>query len=383
MAWAGTGMLCARKGGILTSLPLGSAVREASQRSKRKGVDFGLIQISDSHIGFHQDANPDVTARLQVAVDHINNSTAPPEFLVRTGDISHRSKPSEFEPAGHVLRGTKVGKIFYVPGEHDVLAAAGEQDLDRFGRETQGKGYSRFDHKGVHFVGLVNVLNLQAGGRWSLGQEQLDWIERDVKHLKSSTPILVFVHIPLRSIYPKWGWGTDDSAQALGHLKRFGSVSVLNGNIHQVLQKVEGHVTIHRALSTTFPQPAPGTTPSPGPRKVPADHLRNRLGISHVNFVRGAHSLAVVDSPRASTARLSIRQKTEIKEKENETKKVEYRAQYGSSICGHPHRHQLAEIGSEVRQSSIARYRSQNRQLQLWSGCHDRCGNNSHLDEPR
>ncbi len=301
MAWAGTGMLYALKGGILTSLPLGSALTEASQLSKMKGVDFSFIQNRDSHIGFNKEANPDVTATLQVAVDRINNAAAPPDFLLHTGDISQLSKPSEFDTAEQVLRGAKVGKIFYVPGEHDVLTDDGKQYLDRFGSDTKGKGYYSFDHKGAHFMGLVNVLNLKAGGLGSLGQEQLEWIERDVKHLKSSTPIIVFAHIPLWFIYPDWGWGTDDSAQALGYLKRFGSVSVLNGHIHQVMQKVEGNVTFHTALSTAFPQPAPGTAPSPGPMKVPADQLRNMLGISHVNFVRGAHSLAVVDSPLAST----------------------------------------------------------------------------------
>ena len=301
MAWAGTGMLYVMKGGILSSLPIGSAVTEAAQMSKMKGVDFSFIQISDSHIGFNKEANPDVTATLQVAVDRINNAAARPDFLLHTGDISQLSKPSEFDTAEQVLKGAKAGKIFYVPGEHDVLTDDGKQYMDRFGQDTQGKGYYSFDHKGVHFIGLVNVLDLKAGGLGSLGQEQLEWIERDVKHLKSSTPIIVFAHIPLWSIYPDWGWDTDDSAQALGYLKRFGSVSVLNGHIHQVMQKVEGNITFHTALSTAFPQPAPGTAPSPGPMKVPADQLRNMLDIAHVNFAQGKHSLAVVDSPLAST----------------------------------------------------------------------------------
>jgi Icc protein len=300
MAWAGTGMLYVMKGGILSSLPIGSAVTEAAQMSKMKGVDFSFIQISDSHIGFNKEANPDVTATLQVAVDRINSAAARPDFLLHTGDISQLSKPSEFDTAEQVLKGANAGKIFYVPGEHDVLTDDGKQYMDRFGRDTNGKGYYSFDHKGVHFVGLVNVLNLKAGGLGSLGSEQLEWLERDVKHLKTSTPIIVFAHIPLWSIYPDWGWGTDDSAQALGYLKRFGSVSVLNGHIHQVMQKVEGNITFHTALSTAFPQPAPGTAPSPGPMKVPADQLRSMLGIAHVNFVHAKHSLAVVDSPLAS-----------------------------------------------------------------------------------
>jgi Icc protein len=299
MAWAGTGMLYAMKGGILTSLPLRTAGTEAAQLSKIKGVDFSFIQISDSHIGFNKEANPDVTATLQIAIDRINNAPAAPDFLLHTGDISQLSKASEFDTAQQVLKGAKAGRIFYVPGEHDVLTDDGKQYLERFGHDTKGKGWYSFYHKGAHFIGLVNVLDLKAGGLGYLGPDQLEWLQDDVKHLKSSTPIIVFAHIPLWSIYPDWGWGTDDSAQALGYLKRFGSVSVLNGHIHQVMQKVEGNITFHTALSTAFPQPAPGTAPSPGPMKVPADQLRNMLGLSHVNFVRGAHSLAVVDSTLA------------------------------------------------------------------------------------
>jgi Icc protein len=299
MAWAGTGALYSLHGGVLRSFPLAQNGDYGKRAAEMKGADFSFIQISDSHIGFSKEANPDVTATLQVAVDRINSAPARPEFLLHTGDISQLSKPSEFDTAEQVLKGAKAPKIFYVPGEHDVLTDDGQQYLDRFGRETKGKGWYSFDHKGAHFMGLVNVVNLKAGGLGSLGPEQLQWIEDDVRQLKSSTPIIVFAHIPLWAVYPEWGWGTDDSEQALGFLKRFGSVSVLNGHIHQIMQKVEGNVTFHTALSTAFPQPAPGAAPSPGPMKVPAERLRSVLGISNVNYVQGAHSLAIVDSELA------------------------------------------------------------------------------------
>jgi 3',5'-cyclic AMP phosphodiesterase CpdA len=286
MAWAGTGVLYSLHGGILKSLPLMQGGMSGKDMAKMKAADFSFIQISDSHIGFSKEANPDVTATLQIAVDRINSAAAPPEFLLHTGDISQLSKPSEFDTAEQVLKGAKAGRIFYVPGEHDVLTDDGRQYLDRFGKGTKGKGWYSFDHKGAHFIGLVNVVELK-------------WLQDDVRDLKSSTPVIVFAHIPLWAVYPEWGWGTDDSEQALGYLKRFGSVSVLNGHIHQIMQKVEGNVTFHTALSTAFPQPAPGTAPSPGPMKVPADQLRSVLGISHVNYVQGNHSLAIVDSPLA------------------------------------------------------------------------------------
>jgi len=258
---------------------------------------LSFVQISDSHIGFNKPANTDVTATLLEAVAKINALPTPPAFVLHTGDLTHLSKPEEFDALDQVLKSVKTSRIFYVPGEHDVLNDNGKQYLERFGKGTQGGGWYSFDQNGVHFIGLVNVLNLKAGGLGTLGQEQLEWLEKDVKRLKSSTPIIVFAHIPLWAVYPEWGWGTDDSAQALSYLKRFGSVSVLNGHIHQVMQKVEGNVTFHTAMSTAFPQPQPGTAPSPGPLKVPAEKLRGLLGISDVNYLQGKHALAIIDSP--------------------------------------------------------------------------------------
>jgi Icc protein len=292
MAWAGTGTLCVMQGGVLKSFAMN---RLPDPKSAAAAGELSFVQISDSHMGFNKAANPDVVATLKAAVDKINASPVAPEFLLHTGDVSHLSRPDEFDTVDQILKST--GKqTFFVPGEHDVLEDDGKQFLERYGKNAKGSGWYSFDQKGVHFIGLVNVMNLKAGGLGTLGHDQLEWLEDDVKHLKSSTPIVVFAHIPLWTVYPDWGWGTEDSAQALSYLKKFGSVSVLNGHIHQVMQKVEGNVTFHTAASTAFPQPAPGQAPSPGPMKVPAEQLRRYLGITSVNYVRGQHALAVVDS---------------------------------------------------------------------------------------
>jgi len=293
MAWAGTGAFCVIQGGVLKSHSL-SRIAELDP-SKMQG-ELSFAQISDSHMGFNKPANPDVTATLEAAVDKINALTTPPEFLLHTGDISHLARAEEFDRVRQVLRNAKAQDVFYVPGEHDVIGDDGKQYLERFGRNTKGEGWYSFDKKGVHFVGLVNVMNLKAGGLGSLGREQLEWLEDDVKHLSSSTPIVVFAHIPLWSVYPEWGWGTDDSAQALSYLRKFGSVAVLNGHIHQTMQKIEGNVTFHTAASTAFPQPPPGKADSPGPMKVPAEQLRGLLGITDVRFAPGKDALAIVDS---------------------------------------------------------------------------------------
>jgi plastocyanin len=292
MAWAGTAAVWGMAGGVpksfaLSQLPLLSD-------AARKSIFFA--QISDSHIGFSKEANKDVTATLQEAVARLNALPQTPAFVLHTGDITQLAKPAEFDTANEVLKGIRSDRVLYVPGEHDVATDNGVSYLQRYGKGTQGGGWYSFDHSGVHFVGLVNVLNLKAGGLGSLGAEQIAWLKKDVARLSSSTPIVLFAHVPLWAVYPEWGWGTDDSEQALALLKRFGSVTVLNGHIHQIMQKVEGHVSFHTAMSTAFPQPGPGTAPSPGPMTVQPERLRSVLGIADVTFIPGRSALAVVDA---------------------------------------------------------------------------------------
>ncbi|HEY6250370.1 MAG TPA: metallophosphoesterase [Candidatus Angelobacter sp.] len=297
MAWAGTGAFCVVQGGVLKSYSLSSLATMSPDAAKG---ELTFVQISDSHMGFNKPANPDVVSTFKAAIDKINALPARPAFMLHTGDISHLSKPEEFDNVEQILKSASVQDVFYVPGEHDILNDDGKQYRERFAKASQGAGWYSFEKHGVHFIGLVNVQNLKAGGLGSLGQEQLEWMEKDVKHLSKSTPIVVFAHIPLWSVYPEWGWGTQDSAQALGYLKRFGSVTVLNGHIHQTMQKVEGNVTFHTACSTAFPQPKPGAAPSPGPMKVPDDQLRSLLGITEVNSRKGQHTLAIIDSSLGS-----------------------------------------------------------------------------------
>jgi 3',5'-cyclic AMP phosphodiesterase CpdA len=292
MAWAGTGAFCLVQGGVLKSFSLSDHTAPWSTMAG----ELSFVQISDSHMGFNKPANPDVVATLQAAVSKINALSPAPEFMLHTGDISHLSKPAEFDQVKQILKSASPQRVFYVPGEHDVLEDDGQQYREQFAKGTQGAGWYSFDVKGVHFLGLVNVVNLKAGGLGTLGDEQLTWMKDDVRNLKDSTPIVVFAHIPLWSVYPEWGWATDDSSRALALLKRFGSVTVLNGHIHQTMQKVEGKVTFHTAASTAFPQPKPGEGPSPGPMKVPAEQLRSILGITNVNYVRSRHALGIIDS---------------------------------------------------------------------------------------
>jgi Icc protein len=292
MAWVGTGVIWSVSGGVLSSRVFAGDVAAAE-----KGGDFTFAQISDSHIGFSKEPNRDVTSTLRLAVDRLNALPTRPDLLLHTGDITHLSKPAEFDTVDQVLRSARVGARFYVPGEHDVFSDDARAYLERYGKGTRGLGWQSFDHRGVHFVGLNNVASLKPGGLGSLGHEQLDWLKKDLEGLPTSTPIVVFAHVPLWTVFPKWGWGTDDSEAAMALLRRFGSVTVLNGHIHQVLQKTEGNVTFHTARSTAFPQPEPGKAESPGPIKnVAADRLKAMLGLTAVRYTETPSSLAVVDS---------------------------------------------------------------------------------------
>jgi 3',5'-cyclic-AMP phosphodiesterase len=300
MAWAGTGVLWLMSGGILKSYGLSQMIDKTTGNLKTgltvPKADFSFVQISDSHIGFSKPANTNVAETLQAAIGKINAMPTRPSFVLHTGDLTHLAQGEEFDTVDQLLKGVKSEKIFFVPGEHDVTDN-GKQYLERYGKGTMGQGWYSFDSHGVHFIGLVNVLSQGDGGLGLLGKEQLEWLEKDLQPLSKSTPIVVFAHVPLWAVYPQWGWGTSDSAQALSYLKRFGSVTVLNGHIHQTMQKVEGNITFHTAMSTAFPQPAPGTAPSAGPMKVPAEKLKSVLGITQVQYVERKHMLAVTDSP--------------------------------------------------------------------------------------
>jgi 3',5'-cyclic AMP phosphodiesterase CpdA len=290
MTWAGAGVLWTVAGGVPRSLGI---IGEA-QAQGAGGTTF--LQISDSHMGFDKPANPNAAGTLEEAIAKVKALPKKPAFMIHTGDITHLSKPKEFDDADKIIS-TAGLTVHYVPGEHDIIDEEVKLYRERYGKNAKGAGWYSFDADGVHFIGLVNVVNLKAGGLGALGPEQLAWLADDLKGKAASTPIVVFAHIPLWVVYEQWGWGTEDGARALELMKSFGSVTVLNGHIHQVMQKVEGNVTFHTARSTAFPQPAPGTAPSPGPLKVPDDKLRSMLGIANVTFKRGDQRLAIVDSP--------------------------------------------------------------------------------------
>ena len=289
MAWAGTGLLWTISGGVLSSCTIDQAPQGSG--------DFAFAQVSDSHIGFSNVPNADVTATFQKAIGLIQ--ARQPAFILHTGDVSHLSKADEYDAADQIIKASKISQAYFTPGEHDTFVDNGKTYLDRFGKGVVGNGWQSFDYKGVHFVGLVNVWNLKAGGFGTLGQEQLDWLSKDLQGLSSSTPIVVFAHVPLWSVYPSWGWGTTDAEQALSALRRFGSVTVLNGHIHQILQKVEGNVTFHSAASTAFPQPAPGQGDAPGPLRVRTDELLSSLGVREVRFVARQGAPVIVDASLA------------------------------------------------------------------------------------
>ena len=293
MAWAGTGLLWTVEGGVLRSRALADAGPAA-----RPGAGFRFVQVSDSHVGFKAQANPDALATLDRAVELVRTAAPSPPLLIHTGDLSHAQKEGAFATVEEHLKPIGAQQVVYTPGENDVFADGGAEYLARLGKGTVGgRGWRSFDAGGLHFVGLVNVLSYKKDKLGTLGDDQLAWLAEDLRPVTASTPVVVYAHVPLWALYPKWGWATGDGEQALALLRRFGSVTVLNGHIHQVLQKVEGNVAFHTAASTAFPQPAPGEGPGPGPVKVPAERLGRVLGVRTVTYVPGGGQLATVDRP--------------------------------------------------------------------------------------
>jgi hypothetical protein len=297
MAYGGAGTLFALSGGVFT--PIDLAMADAYRRG-RGGLGKPLfVQLSDTHIGFNKEANPDVSGTLNQTIDLVNALEYQPSLIIHTGDITHLSKPAEFDLAQQLFSRLRTTEMHTVPGEHDTSDATVTEYFNRFGRASDNRGYYSFDHAGVHFVALINVLQFKAGGLGTLGEEQIAWVTADLKPRSASTPIVVFAHMPLWTIYEPWGWGTGDAERLMSQLRRFGSVTVLNGHIHQIVQKVEGNVTFHTARSTSYPQPIAGEGAGPGPLKVSTDLLPTMLGVTSVSVVQHPRSLTLDDTTLA------------------------------------------------------------------------------------
>jgi 3',5'-cyclic AMP phosphodiesterase CpdA len=294
LAWGGAGTLFSLSGGVLTSHDLAFA-GSAAERGRAAGTPL-FVQVSDTHIGFNKEANPDVAGTLARTIERVNAMPRKPALIIHTGDITHLSKPAEFDTAAQLLASFKVPELHTVPGEHDVADATATEYFNRYGKPSGNLGYYSFDHQGVHFIALTNVLNFKPGGLGALGDAQIEWLEKDLAGRTASTPIVVFAHMPLWTVYEPWGWGTGDAARALYYLRDFGSVTILNGHIHQIVQKIEGNMTFHTARSTAYPQPAPGAGPGPGPLSVPSERLATMLGLTTVTVAPHPRTLSLTDT---------------------------------------------------------------------------------------
>lgn len=287
--WIGTGMLWTVAAGVPRTLGMIGEAQAAPAN------DFTFVQMSDNHIGFKAGPYQDVPGTLQGAINKVKALPVKPAFMLHTGDISHLSKPAEFDTADQINASAGID-IHHVPGEHDMLDPGKSLYLSRYGKGTKGDGWYSFDDHGVHFIGLSNVLHSGPDGQWLLGPDQTAWLADDLRGVSSSTPIVVFAHVPLWTIYAAWGWGIGDASTALAPLRRFGSVTLLNGHIHQIVQKVEGNMKFHTARSTAFPQPVAGTAPHEGPiLTIPAGEVGEYLGITQASIHETDGILAVTD----------------------------------------------------------------------------------------
>jgi 3',5'-cyclic-AMP phosphodiesterase len=293
-AWFGSAVVLAVAGGEVISHIGGSSASPVAAAAADDPHALRFVQVSDSHIGFNGPANTDVAGSFSRAINQVNALGFRPDFVMHTGDLTHLSTPAQFDQVHQMLAGLNTGGVFTVPGEHDSVDDHGQKYRARFGAGSRGDGWYSFDTKGVHVIALVNTLALEKLGH--LGNDQMDFVRRDVAGLSSDTPIVVFSHIPLFAMYPTWGWGTDDATQALSYLRRFSSVTCLNGHVHQLFTKTDGNITFYSATTTAYPLPHPGQAPAPAPVTLPAGQLGDALGIRQVSYQPGQHNLAVKDT---------------------------------------------------------------------------------------
>ncbi|KAI3607183.1 putative phosphohydrolase [Cupriavidus necator H850] len=297
LAFGGAGTVFVLAGGVFAPVELAIAA-SGKDPSVAAGVPL-FLQISDTHIGFNKEANPDVAGTLKKTIDYVNAMPIKPALTIHTGDITHLSKAEEFDHAAQLMSGLNITELHTVPGEHDVTDGPGTEYFNRFGQASGNRGYYSFDHRGVHFIALVNVMHFKPNGLGGLGDDQLAWLKADLKERSTSTPIVVFAHMPMWTIYQPWGWGTGDAGEAMSNLKRFGSVTVLNGHIHQIVSKVEGNITFHTARSTAYPQPTAGNGPGPMPLTVPRDQLSKMLGVTSIKILRHPLTATLADTTLA------------------------------------------------------------------------------------
>ncbi|MDR7168608.1 3',5'-cyclic AMP phosphodiesterase CpdA [Nocardia kruczakiae] len=284
-AWFGAAVGLTVVGGEVISHVAGAAPATSERPTLR------FAQISDSHIGFQGTANANVTDTFTEAIAQVDALGYTPDFVIHTGDLTHLATPAQFDQVRQMMSGLSTPHIFTVPGEHDSTDDGGQRYRDVFGQGTRGDGWYSFDIAGVHVIGLVNTLHAQNLGH--LGQDQIDFVRNDVAGLSADTPIIVFSHIPLFAMYPQWGWGTDDAAQVLNLLRRFSSVTCLNGHVHQLFTKTEGNITFFSGTTTAYPLPHPGDGPAPKPVTLPAGKLHDALGIREVSYQQGRQLLAI------------------------------------------------------------------------------------------
>jgi 3',5'-cyclic AMP phosphodiesterase CpdA len=293
-AWFGSAVALTVVGGEVISHVAGSSTPPPAADDAHA---LRFVQVSDSHIGFVGSANTAVTESFGEAIKQANALPYEPDFVMHTGDLTHLATPGQFDQVKQMMSTLRAGHVLTVPGEHDSIDDTGQKYRAVFGAGTAGEGWYSFDIKGVHVISLVNTLSLEKLGH--LGTDQLEFVRKDVARLSSDTPIIVFSHIPLFAMYPQWGWSTDDATQALSYLRRFASVTCLNGHVHQLFTKTEGNVTFHSATTTAYPLPRPGQGPAPIPVTLPAGRLHDALGIREVSYRVGQHALAVTDQKLA------------------------------------------------------------------------------------
>lgn len=280
---------CAPQAGVLPTSPVSPGAPHSSTPGGSPLVTpeaFAFLQLSDTHWGYSGAANPEAASTLRQAVATINASAVPLDFVVFTGDLTHRApddaerrrRLKEFQS---IVSELKVPVRHFLPGEHDADLDEGAAFRDLF-----GPTHYAFDHKGVHFVALDNVSDPKS----TIGQPQLEWLANDLKKVRPESPVVVFAHRPLFELQPDWDWTTADGSDAIRTLATHQNVTVFYGHIHQEHHFKTGAIAHHAARSLIFPLPAPGSAPKRVPLSWESAATDHGIGYRTIQEAAGSAS---------------------------------------------------------------------------------------------
>ncbi|WP_170852613.1 metallophosphoesterase family protein [Sphingobacterium wenxiniae] len=194
-----------------------------------------------------------VISAFNQLIDTVNNLDV--DFVISGGDQvfdvmrGNQAKSDSLFALYKTLSSRIKVPVYNTVGNHDLFGIYPESVEDATHPDYKyemfqryfGDTYYSFDHKGWHFIVLnaLDVVDKKFIGR--IGQEQLNWLQRDLAKVSKETPIAITLHIPALTafdqLYPEPGKQNDgpelvDRDMLLDVFKDHTLKLVLQGHLH-------------------------------------------------------------------------------------------------------------------------------------------------------